>query len=44
MIQDVMVETDKDIKAHKYIYSGYARGEGSLVDDKAFTQLTVKTS
>lgn len=44
MIQDVMVETDKDIKAHKYIYSGYARGEGSLVDDKAFAQLTVKTS
>lgn len=42
MIQDVMVETDKDIKAHKYIYSGYARGEGSLVDDKAFVQLTVK--
>ena len=44
MIHDVMVETDKDIKAHKYIYSGYARGEGSLVDDKAFAHLTVKTS
>lgn len=44
MIQDVMVETDKDIKAHKYIYSGYARGEGSLIDDKAFAQLTVKTA
>ncbi len=44
MIQDVMVETDKDIKSHKYIYSGYARGEGSLIDDQAFTQLTVKTA
>ena len=44
MIQDVMVETDKDIKTHKYIYSGYARGEGALIDDLAFAQLSVKTA
>ena len=44
MIQDVMVETDKDIKTHKYIYSGYARGEGALVDDESFATLTVKTA
>lgn len=41
MIQDIMVETDKDIKAHKYIYSGYARGEGALVDDRAFARITI---
>lgn len=41
MVEDIMVETDKDIKAHKYIYSGYARGEGALIDDKAFAQITV---
>lgn len=40
MVQDIMVETDKDIKLHKYIYSGYARGEGSLIDDKAFSEIT----
>lgn len=43
MIQDVMVETDKDIKLHKYIYSGYARGECVLVDGQSFAQLTVTT-
>lgn len=42
MIQDIMVESDKDIKIHKYIYSGYARGEGKLVAPKAFATLTVQ--
>ena len=41
MIQDVLIETDKDIKTHKYIYSGYARGEGALVDDKSFSEITI---
>lgn len=42
MVQDVMVETDKDIVNHKYVYSGYARGQGALIDDRAFAELTVK--
>lgn len=44
MIQDVMIEKDRDIKTHKIIHSGYARGEGALVDDKGFAELTVKTA
>ena len=44
MIQDIMIETDKDIEAHKYIYSGYARGEAVLVDGASFAQITVKTA
>lgn len=42
MVQDIIVETDKDIKHHVYTYAGYARGEGSLIDDLAFAQLTPK--
>lgn len=41
VIQDVMVETDKDIKKHKFIYSGYERSECALVDDVAFAEITV---
>ena len=33
----------KDIKKHVYTYSGYARGQGALIDDLAFAQLTVKS-
>ena len=44
VITDILVETDKDIKAHKYIYSGYERSECALIDDKAFALLTVKAS
>lgn len=44
MVQDVMIESDRDIKTHKVIHSGYARGEGALIDDKAFAELTVKTA
>ena len=43
MVQDVMVETDKDIKNHEYIYSGYARGQGALIDDQSFAMLSLKT-
>lgn len=42
MIQDVLIETDRDVKNHKVVHSGYARGEGTLIDDKAFAELTVK--
>lgn len=41
MVQDVMIETNRDIKKHVITYSGYARGSGSLIADKAFAQLTV---
>lgn len=42
MVQDVLIETDRDIKKHVITYSGYARGSGALIADKAFAQLTVK--
>lgn len=42
MVQDIMIETDRDIKKHVHTYSGYARGEGALIDDLAFAQLTIK--
>lgn len=41
MVQDIMIESDKDIKNHVVTYSGYARGQGSLVDPDAFAQMTV---
>lgn len=41
MVQDIMLETDKDVKNHTYTYSGYARGEGALIDDKAFAEITI---
>lgn len=44
VVTDILVETDKDIKAHKYIYSGYERSECALIDDKAFAKLTVKSA
>lgn len=42
MVQDIMIESDRDIKKHVTTYSGYARGEGDLVDTEAFALLTVK--
>lgn len=42
MVNDILIETDKDIKNHKYIYSGYARGEGALIDDMSFAKLSLK--
>lgn len=44
MVQDIMIESDRDIKKHVTTYSGYARGNGALIDDKAFVQLTVKST
>ena len=41
MIQDIMIESDKDIKRHVDIYSGYARFECALLAPKAFAKLTV---
>lgn len=40
VVQDVMVETDRDIKAHTVIYSAYARMQAELIDDKSFASLT----
>ena len=44
MIQDIMVESDKDIKKHVVIHSGYARFECKLIAGKSFVKLTVKQS
>ena len=44
MIQDIMIESDRNIKTHTVTYAGYARGSGALIDDKAFAELTVKKS
>lgn len=41
MIQDITIETDKDIKRHVDIFAGYARFECALVAPKAFAKLTV---
>ncbi len=43
MVQDVMIETDKDIKKHVQTFSGYARGEGALIDPDSFAELSIKT-
>ena len=44
MIQDIMVESDKDIKKHVITYAGYARFECKLLAPKAFAKVTVKQS
>lgn len=44
MVQDVMIESDKDIKKHVITYSGYARFECKLVAPNGFAKLTVKTT
>ncbi len=41
VVQDVMVETDRDIKAHTVIYSAYARMQAELIDTQSFASLTV---
>ena len=41
MVQDIMVESDKDIKKHVITYSGYARFQCSLLAPKAFAKLDV---
>ena len=35
-VVSVLIESDKDLKKHKYVYSGYTCQEGTLTDDKAF--------
>ena len=35
MVQDVMIESDRDIKAHKVVVSGYLRAQGTLRHNKA---------
>ena len=41
MIQDVMVESDRDIKKHVITYAAYARFQCKLMAPKAFALLTV---
>lgn len=36
IVAPVIIESDKDLKKHKYVYSGYTCQEGALTDDKAF--------
>lgn len=43
VVQDIMVEQDRNIKTHVVTYSGYARMEGALVIPTAFARLSVKT-
>lgn len=42
VIQDIMVEQDRNIKTHVITYSGYARMQGALIVPTAFSRLTVK--
>ena len=42
VVQDIMVEQDRNIKTHVVTYSGYARMQGTLVIPTAFSRLTVK--
>lgn len=41
MVQDIMVESDKDIKKHVITYSGYARFQCALLAAGAFAKLDV---
>ena len=41
MVQDIMLETDRDIKTHVITHSGYACGEGELVDTGSFAMATI---
>lgn len=41
MVQDIMVESDKNIETHVIIYAGYARFQCSLLAPKAFAKLDV---
>lgn len=42
VVQDIMIENDRDIKKHVVTHSGYARAEAALLDEEAFSLLTVK--
>ena len=41
MVQDIMVESDKNIETHTIIYAGYARFQCSLLAPAAFAKLDV---
>lgn len=41
MVQDIMVESDKNIETHTIVYAGYARFQCALVAPKAFAKLDV---
>ena len=36
VVAPVIIESNKDLNTHKYVYSGYTCQEGVLTDDKAF--------
>ena len=36
VVTPIMIESDRDLKKHKHIISGYTCQEGTLTDDKAF--------
>ena len=42
MVQDILIEQDKDIKTHTNIYAGYARAESALLNDTSFAIMAVK--
>ena len=44
MVQDIMIENDRDIKNHKIIISGYARAEGCMRDAGAGAYVTFATA
>lgn len=44
MVQDIMIENDRDIKTHKIIISGYARAEGCMRDAGAGAYVTFATT
>ena len=41
MVQDIMVESQKDISKHVITYAGYARFQCSLLAPAAFAKLDV---
>ena len=41
VVQDIMLERDKDIKKHVHTISGFAIAEGSMTNDRAGTLITV---
>ena len=44
VVQDIMLERDKDIKKHVHTIAGFAIAEGTLTNDKAGTIITVGTA
>lgn len=44
MVQDIMIENDRDIMTHKIIISGYARAEGCMRDAGAGAYITFATA